>query len=211
MNYKNILFDLGGVLIDLSVRRSLAAFAALINVPKKMDGAPSSVSELVTADGLLGGHTSQLIDQYQIGAVTTDQFIAAILAHCKPGTTRQQVIDAWYAMLLGIRDEKKALLRQLILQGKHIYVLSNINDLHVTWTLTHCPELKQADRLFFSNEIGMSKPDPRCYELVINETKIKPEETVYVDDLLPNIEAGRPFGFQCLHAVGNDWMKELVK
>ncbi|MCQ2348159.1 MAG: HAD-IA family hydrolase [Paludibacteraceae bacterium] len=200
---------MGGVLIDLDVKRSLAAFAALVNRPCTMDNAPTSVSELVTADGLLGGHTSQLIDRYQIGAVTTDQFVSAILAQCKPGTTRQQIIDAWFAMLLGIRDEKKALLRQLIEQGTNIYVLSNINDLHVEWTMTHCPELKQANRLFFSNEIGISKPDPRCYELVINETGIKPEETIYIDDLLPNIEAGRPFGFQCLHAVDDSWMETI--
>lgn len=209
MQYKNILFDLGGVLIDLDVKRSLDAFAKLVKAPAGVGKTPASVSEMVTADGLLGGHTSELIDQYQIGAITTDQFIDAILTQCQPTTTRQQIIDAWYAMLLGIRKEKKELLRQLIAQGKQIYVLSNINDLHVEWTMDHCPELKQANRLFFSNEIGMSKPDPRCYELVLRETGIQPEETVYVDDLLPNIEAGKAFGLQCVHAVDDSWMTTI--
>jgi len=209
MEYKNVLFDLGNVLIDVEVKRSLKAFAALVNMPAVGEKAPSSVSELVNADSLLGGHTSKLVDQYQVGAITTDEFIRAFLTQCKPGTKPEQVVDAWYAMLLGIREEKKELLNALVANGKNIYVLSNINDLHVKWVQEHCPELKVAKKIFYSNEIHMSKPDPRCYELVIKETGIQPEETVYVDDLLPNIEAGRKFGFQCLHAVDDGWMREL--
>lgn len=209
MSYKNVLFDLGGVLIDVNVKRSMAAFAALIAAPSQGE-IPNTLSELVTAEGLLGGHTSQLIDQYQIGAISTDTFINTILTQCRPETTRQQVIDAWYAMLVGIRPEKKQLLKDLEANGKKIYILSNINELHVTWTLSHCPELMVAERLFFSNEIRMSKPDPRCYEVVLRETGINPADTVYVDDLPANIEAGKAFGFQCLHAVDDSWMETLL-
>jgi len=198
MNYKNVLFDLGGVLIDIDVRRSLKAFAGLMGE-----------NSLVTAEGLMGGHTSELIDQYQIGAISSDEFVQTILSQCPSGTTRQQIEDAWNAMVVTMSEEKKALLHELIQQGKNVYVLSNTNDIHIRYTLAKWPELKQAKRLFFSHEMGMSKPDPRCYELVIRETGIRPEETVYVDDLLPNIEAGRKFGFQCLHAVDDGWMREL--
>jgi len=199
MNYKNILFDLGGVLIDIDVRHSLDAFAALMGE-----------NPLVTAEGLAGGHTSELIDQYQIGAISSEAFVETILSQCKPGTTRQQIEDAWNAMVVTMSEEKKSLLRELIEQGKNIYVLSNTNDIHIRFTLAKWPELKIAKRLFFSHEMGMSKPDSRCYELVIKETGIQPEETIYVDDLLPNIEAGRQLGFQCLHAVDDSWMKELM-
>jgi len=208
MEYKNVLFDLGNVLINVDVKRSLKAFAALMQLPDAGQ-MPSSVSEMVSADSLLGGHTSKVVDQYQIGAITTEQFISAFLAQCKPDTQPEQLIDAWYAMLLGIPAEKKDLLNNLVERGKNIYVLSNNNDLHVQWVQKHCPELQVAKRIFYSNEIHMSKPDPRCYELVIRETGILPEETVYVDDLLPNIESARKFGFQCIHATDNSWMGQL--
>lgn len=209
MEYKNVLFDLGGVLIDLDVQRAIRTFSALLASPVDHVGHPQTISELVTAEGLMGGHTSQLIDRYQVGEISTDAFIHAIQQQCHPGTTYQQVVDAWYVMLDGMRDEKSALLQSLAERGKNIYVLSNINELHVEWTLKNCPALKIAKRLFFSNEIGMSKPDPRCYELVLRETGINPAETVYVDDLPANIEAGRAFGFQCLHVVDDTWMKQL--
>ena len=166
MKYSNVLFDLGGVLIDVDVRKSLLAFAKMVQVPQT-GNVPNSLSEMVNADGLLGGHSSELIDQYQVGAITTDYFVDSLLSQCRPGTTKQQIIDAWYAMLIGIQPEKKEVLKQLIAAGKNIYVLSNINELHVDWTLSHCPELQVAKRLFFSNEIHLSKPDPRCYELVL--------------------------------------------
>lgn len=210
MKYSNVLFDLGGVLIDVDVRRSLLSFAKMVQVPQT-GNIPNSLSEMVNADGLLGGHSSELIDQYQVGAITTDYFVDSLLSQCRPDTTRQQIIDAWHAMLIGIKPEKKEVLKQLIAAGKNIYVLSNINELHVDWTLAHCPELQVAKCLFFSNEIHLSKPDPRCYELVLKETGIDPQDTVYIDDLLPNIEAGRQFGFQCIQAMpDNNWIKQIL-
>lgn len=200
---RNVLFDLGGVLIDLDIRRSLLAFDAL-----KQPGV-ELLSSQVTEDGLKGGHSSELMEAYQVGAITTRQFLDALLSVCQPGTTDQQLKDAWFAMLLGIREDRKQLLRDLQSHGYNIYILSNINELHVGWTLAHCPEIKAAKGIFFSNEIHLSKPDPRCYELVLQQTGIQPEETLYIDDLLPNIEAGRQFGLQTLQAVDDGWLQEI--
>ena len=190
---KNILFDLGGVLIDLDIRRSLDAFRALLAPEADMKHAA------ISPQALLGGHDSGLIDSYQTGEITTDEFIHAILSVCRLGTTSEQVVEAWHAMLLGIPASRQQLLRTLADRGYAIYVLSNINEMHVRWTLDHCPELRLAKRLFFSNEIHLSKPDPRCFSLVVRETGIRPSETLYIDDLLPNIEAGRAAGFRTLH------------
>lgn len=194
---KNLLFDLGGVLIDLDVQRSLNAMHALT------DG-QHAVTQ-VTADGLLGGHDSELINLYQTGDITTDEFVGTILRSCRKGTTRAEVEKAWFAMLLGIRESKRELLKRLKERGYGIYILSNINELHVEWTLEHCPELQSADGLFFSNEIHLSKPDPRCYSHVLEKTGIKAAETLYIDDLRPNIEAGVRAGFRCMHATDDKW------
>jgi putative hydrolase of the HAD superfamily len=202
---KNFLFDLGGVLIDLDVRRSLTAFAQLADPAKTTSDSP------ITARGLLGGHDSELIDRYQVGAITTDDFINTVLSVSREGTTREQVTDAWFAMLIGISDTNQTLLHALKAHGYGIYVLSNINELHVDWTLAHCPVLKEANGLFFSNEIQMAKPDPRCYSLVLERTGINPAETLYIDDLLPNIEAGRHAGFQTLHVTDKTWQERLMQ
>jgi putative hydrolase of the HAD superfamily len=204
--FRNVLFDLGGVLIDLDVQRTISAFCRLL--PPQEEGASSSTS-LVTAQGLLGGHDSELIDRYQTGDISTADFIRTILSVCRPGTTEEQVRDAWFAMLLGIPEENKQLLRDIHAAGYNIYVLSNINEMHVDWVHDYCPELRAARHCFFSNEMHLSKPDTRCYEQVISEAGIRPDETLYVDDLFPNIEEGRRHGFRCIHATDTSWRNTL--
>ena len=183
------------------MRRTLDAFHSLVEL--------HDASAPITAQGLLGGHDSELIDRYQTGTISTPDFISTILSVCLPGTTEQQVRDAWFAMLLGIPEVNKQLLRDIHAAGYSIYVLSNINEMHVEWVHQCCPELRPAKRLFFSNEMHLAKPDPRCYLQVISEAGILPAETVYVDDLLPNIEEGRRHGFLTLHATDTSWRNEL--
>lgn len=205
----NLLFDLGHVLIDIEPKRTLQTFAALMEEKPSGD---NGAKPLLTADGLLGGHTSQLIDLYQIGQITTDQFTDTALQACRQGVSKQQVLDAWLAMLLPFKQEKAKMLRQLHERHIPFYILSNINDSHVLWTRDHCPELQLASGIFFSNEIHIAKPAPEAYQYVIDHTGILPAETLYIDDLVPNLEAGRQFGFQCLHATDdNAWMPVVRK
>ncbi|MCQ2346829.1 MAG: HAD family phosphatase [Paludibacteraceae bacterium] len=219
---RNILFDLGNVLIDLDVQRTFKAFEALL--PQK------SIKDLpVTALDLMGGGESKLVQLYQTGDISTEDFIRTILSICRPNTTREQVVNAWLAMLLQIPEQRLECLRQLKRAGYKVYILSNINELHVDWTLdyfrrcgiavkgrNHLPETDiQSERIyldgvFFSNEMHLAKPDARCYEEVIKQTGIRPEETLYIDDLPANIAAGQQAGLQVLQAVGDEWIPRLA-
>lgn len=204
---RNVLFDLGGVLVDLDVQRTIAAFKAIIDPQKICAGG------VIAPQDLLGVGGNALINRYQMDDISSHDFIDSILSVCKTDTSRQQVEDAWLAMLVGIKQEKADLIKWLKKQGLGIYVLSNINEMHVRWTV-EC--LRKAgvydcfDRLFFSNEIRLAKPDMRCYRLVTEQTGIRPEDTLYIDDLQPNIEAGYQAGFKCLLAEGDTWM-DIVK
>lgn len=208
---RNLIFDLGGVLIDLDPNLSIDAFKALVD-PQKMNHPASPVSAM----DLLGGGESELVQQYQTGNITTTQFVDTILQVCRQETTSEQVLDAWCAMLKNLPAHRMQRLSQLKEKGIHIYILSNINDWHVRWTLRKFQEwnMPRLDGLFFSNEIHLAKPDPRCYQYVIRKTGIQPSETLYIDDLPQNIEAGRRAGFQSLQAIGDEWLPivdELVK
>ncbi len=203
----NLLFDLGHVLIDIDPKRSLQAFARLL---KSDPDAQQKAQKLITAEGLLGGHNSRLIDLYQLGQITTEQFLDTAAQACRPDVTKQQLLDAWLAMLLPFRQEKAQLLRQLHEHGIPFYILSNINETHVQWTKDNCPELQLASGIFFSNEIHIAKPDPAAFQYVIDHTGIKPEDTLYIDDLSANLDAARPFGFQLLHATSDaTWLPLL--
>ena len=200
----NILFDLGGVLIDLEVRRSVEAFMRLID-RERSRSAPISVMDL------LGGGDSPLVQAYQVGAISTDDFIDALLPACHPGTQRRQLVDAWMAMLIGLPYHRLEVIKALKAKGVHVYVLSNINESHVEWTLRHFHECGATDwdGLFFSNEIHLAKPDAACYDYVLTHAGIRADETLYVDDLKQNIEAGERAGFHCLQAQGDEWIEPV--
>ena len=213
---KNILFDLGNVLIDVDIRKTLRAFGTLregigdrlqaTSNRREGDRLMGESNTIITAGDLLGAGESGLVAKYQVGEISTDEFINTILTICKSGTTRQEVIDAWMAMLVGIPEARKQKLLELHQQGYKLYVLSNINELHVDWTREQLEDIP-FEQMFFSNEIHLAKPDVRCYEMVIRETGIKPEETLYIDDLPANIEAGKNAGFECfLNTTQDAWV-----
>ena len=213
---KNILFDLGNVLIDVDIRKTLRAFGTLrAGIGDRLEDGASAYREearntIITAGDLLGAGESGLVAKYQVGEISTDDFVDEILSICKPGTTRQDVIDAWMAMLVGIPEARKQKLLELHKAGYKLYVLSNINELHVDWTKEQLEDIP-FEQMFFSNEIHLAKPDVRCYEMVIRETGIKPEETLYIDDLPANIEAGQRMGLQCfLNTKADEWTEACL-
>lgn len=55
------------------------------------------------------------------------------------------------------------------------------------------------DEIVYSHECGMAKPDPRCYALVCERLGVRAEETVFVDDYAPNVEAAREAGLHAVH------------
>ncbi len=206
---RNILFDLGNVLIDVDIRKTLEAFMRLLPNTAMLEDSEEKPNTIITAGDLIGAGESELVAKYQVGAVSTNEFVEGILKVCKPGTTRQEVVDAWMAMLIGIPEERRQRLLALHEQGYKLYVLSNINELHAEWTRKQLEGIP-FEAVFFSNEIRIAKPDIRCYEHVIKETGIKQEETLYIDDIPANIEAGERLGFQCFLNTRSDEWTEYV-
>lgn len=202
---KNILFDLGNVLIDIDIHRTLRAFGQ-IHAQFDKEEHRDAENTIISAGDLIGKGESGLVAKYQVGEISTDEFVDGILSVCKPGTTRQEVVDAWMAMLVGIPEARHQKLMELHKAGYKLYVLSNINALHAEWTREQIKNVP-FEQVFFSNEMHLAKPDIRCYEQVIRETGIKPEETLYIDDIPANIEAGQNVGFECfLNDMADKWV-----
>ena len=198
---RNIIFDIGGVLIDLDPQRTLQGFARLTTQPVGT----------FTDNELLGGGGNRLIGQYMCGDVSDNDFFLALQRLCHTGVTVAQIKAIWNDMLLGIPPERVEMIKQLHQHGIRIALLSNINEEHVLTTLRLFTEAgleigRDIDYAFFSNEMHLAKPDPAIYREALRQTGFLPEQTLYIDDLLPNIEAGAAFGLQTLHATGNEWI-----
>jgi putative hydrolase of the HAD superfamily len=132
----------------------------------------------------------------------------------KYGLTDEQIDEAWNALLLDIPDYKLDTLLELK-QRYRLYLLSNTNALHweegrKRFDYKGYKAEDFFDQIFLSNEIHELKPSPEAFLKVARLAGIKPEETLFVDDLQVSCDAAAALGFHTYCPVANtDWRSEL--
>ena len=180
------IFDLGGVIIDVDARKTLEAFGAL--------GMPRIESKISNSHAI-GGVFSQYCD----GEVTTAEFIAGVRETCKIGmATDEEIRASWNAMLGGFRAEAIEQVRVLRREGYTTALLSNCNELHTEYCRAHFPGPGRLDDLFdavfFSQEIHVSKPERRAWQIVLDHFGAKGEDAAFYDDSDINVAAACGMG-----------------
>ena len=205
MAYKNIIFDLGGVILDINMQKALDGFAAL--------GLPESELRFDV------GEAADLMHRYQLGLFTTDEFCRRLAARCNPGTTPKQVANAWNSICIGIPERKLNAIKALK-QRANVYLLSNTNDLHWQYCLDHwfnangnrCEDF--FDKVFLSQEMHLEKPHTEIFEQVIKTIDAgcdaEASDTVFLDDNLENVNAAKSCGIQAVQITPDfDWVDYL--
>ncbi|MCR5003720.1 MAG: HAD family phosphatase, partial [Bacteroidales bacterium] len=199
MAIKNIIFDLGNVMVTLDVLKSVRAFMSLC---PNTTGNPMENPEFV-----------KLINLYSVGGVSTEEFCEQIRTIFDIKASDRQIIDACNMMLVEIPEKKKVKLLELKAQGYHLFFLSNIVDCH--WDLISEKLLpykgKTAEDFveiaFLSQKMHLVKPDPEIYATVIREAQIEPKETLFIDDRPENCKAAEAFGIKTFNNLKiDDWL-----
>lgn len=195
---KNLLFDFGGVLVDLDMARCSRAFRSL----------GIDVSQF-----LHSYHQNGTFLEFECGNVTFAQCCQEIRdTQHVPHVTDQQIAWAWNAFLLDVPSERLDFLLRLKSRYR-LFLLSNTN--HVHWQLAediyfHHNRLQLSDffeQCFLSFRMHLYKPTPQIFEAVALQGGIRPEETLFFDDSEANCEAARQCEFQALTApLDGGWM-----
>ena len=210
--FKNVVFDLGGVLVDLKTAEAGRLFAELglpmpvaFSTAKPLNGMP-------TAEPGPAGDFIRLVHAMDTGELTGEKFIDIILSQCRPGVTRQQVSDAYNSAIVFPRQRLELL--QRLRRDYKVYLLSNIGDMH--WATTVESARRQGfdieecfDQMFLSYQLRMAKPDPAIFQHLIKTTGINPAETLYIDDFHENIAAGQQAGLIAFQIEGNSLERYL--
>lgn len=185
---KNIIFDLGGVILNIDNKLTEAAFIKL------------GVKDFHEIFG--HGHAASFVRDYEIGKITDEQFVNELKKLVEPSVSENEILSAWNIMLLDFPPERIRLLHDL---KKHyrLFLFSNTNALHVI-------ELKKRYRAAFNNNelddhfekayysqiLGMRKPDIEPFLKIIKENNLQPQETLFVDDALINVEGANAAGLK---------------
>ena len=196
---RNIVFDLGGVLVDLD-------FKAAINGLQEA-GFANVKEQLLAFD--CGG----IFQKFEVGEITADEFRTAIRENSTVTLTDEEVDGLWNAMLLEIPREKLELI--LHLRGKYmVYLLSNTNSIHWDYVCKNAFNYRgfrvedYFEETFLSYEMHLAKPDKAIFEKVLSDANLLAEETLFIDDSEANCKAAQEVGIHVRHYhVGDDLSK----
>ncbi len=190
---KNIIFDLGNVILDLNFERANVAFKELLGA----DFDRLSSSE----------ETRDIFLKFEVGYFSEESFINALQRLSAKVPDGRAMIDAWNSLLVGIPEQRLKLLEDLNQKGYSLYLLSNTNSLHIHWLQTYLKntyKIEDFDNRFFkksyySHLLKMRKPDPEIFQFVLSNAFIKAEETLFIDDSKVNVLAAQNLGISILH------------
>ena len=198
---KNLLFDLGGVLLNIDYNKTANAFKKL--------GA-HQFDELYSQAG-----ANHLFEALETGQISEIDFYSAIQGHCHPAVTHQQIEMAWNAILLNFRAASLDFLATL----KHkynVYLLSNTNSIHFTAFHKIFRDETGKENLddyfikaYYSHKIHRRKPYPLTYQFVLDDAGIKADETLFIDDSINNVEGAKDAGLQVYHLLANHKIEDI--
>jgi putative hydrolase of the HAD superfamily len=183
---KNIIFDLGGVIINLDIPKTISEFNKLTNKPFE-----SIYSQL---------QQTPIFDLFDKGQINETDFFIELNKSLDNPLTDKQLLNAWNAMLLDFPIHRLELLNQL----KHryrIFLLSNTNETHITRfekDLYQQHGFKNLEpffeKVYYSCRIGMRKPDREIFDFVLNENTLNASETIFIDDSPQHIDGALKTG-----------------
>ncbi len=190
-NVKNIIFDLGGVILNIDLKQTEMAFAAL------GIGNFNSYYTLQSA--------TPLFENLETGKITPEVFYEEFRKLVETSLTNEQIMQAWNALVLDFPQERITWLKQISRKYK-IYLLSNTNAIHHEAFIKKYRDTiedKAFDELFvrayYSHAIGLRKPSKEIFETILKNENLVADETVFIDDSETNIEAAKLVGLQTIH------------
>lgn len=197
---ENIIFDLGNVIIDIDFSLTFQALAKLSN-----GYSAEKIAEIMT--------DQKIWEDYEKGVFTDAQFRTILKSNLLLNkVTDTEIDEAFCALLLPIDPNRIALLKKLS-KNHRLFILSNTNQIHfkkvekmiIEATGTNIIEEELIECAFLSYEMNLVKPDKAIYKRLMDEAMILPKETLFLDDMLPNVKAAEKLGIKTVQINPKDF------
>jgi len=197
---KNIIFDLGGIFLNIDFSKTEKAFADL---------------GVQFNDFYSQHHASEFFELLETGKISPEEFHDSFVEETGLHLSYEELKNAWTALLVDFPIERLQWLQEIGKRYK-IFLFSNTNKIHYdvfTEMFHEQTGFKDFNKLFvktyYSHEMGLRKPYPESYLYILNEQQLRPEETLFIDDTLKNIEGAKQVGLQTIHLVYPETVLDL--
>lgn len=193
---KNIIFDLGGVIINLSTQTTVEQFAKLGGITEE--------------EVNLRMMQSKEFHDYEKGLIPDSRFRELVKDMLGVRASDAEIDRCWNAMLLDIPIERIQLLERLKTRYR-IFLLSNTNEIHFNCFNEIVNQMTGKtsvdlyfEKAYYSHRMKMRKPDREIYDFVLAENKLNPTHTIFLDDNLANLKGAERCGIKTFHVQHPD-------
>lgn len=198
---KNIIFDLGGVLLNLNYQRTEDAFVAL---------GLKNFHDLYSQ-----AQQNDLFNLLEIGRISPLEFRESLRSIAGIPFKDQEIDMAWNSMLLDMPVEKIELLEQLKGQFR-LFLLSNTNAIHIQSFEQSMSDSNLLERfkscfegLYYSSDINLRKPDYEVFRFVLDQHDLIPDETIFIDDSIQHVLGAKKTGISAYHLTDKEELKNI--
>lgn len=199
-NIKNIIFDLGGVIVHLDQPLTDAALAELSGL---------SPDEFRT----LAAENLGFFQAFERGEMSETVFLQELQQLLKTPASLPALQKAWNSMLLELPAENVETLRRLG-DSYRLFMFSNTNEIHIAEVhnrleaATGLPDFSSLfEEVYYSQRLGARKPEARAFRHILETHRLQPAETLFVDDNEANIQGARALGIQTWHYPLNELLE----
>ena len=199
---KNIIFDLGGVILNLDYTKTVDEFKkiGLLNFQDLYSQKMQNI----------------LFDDFEKGEVSSAEFISSLIDSENLKIKEIDFINAWNAMLLEIPVKKLEFIDALKKDYK-VFLLSNTNEIHINKFEDDLKKnnmlnqfYKCFDKVYYSSRMGKRKPEENCFKQVLEENQLVPQQTLFIDDSVQHIKGAKRIGIETFHLEKNKSIIDLV-
>jgi glucose-1-phosphatase len=198
---KNVIFDLGGVILGLDVNQTYQQFAALSG--KTVEQLKAKAANVT------------FFEDFERGLISDTAFRDQLRLFLGVDLSDEQIDNGWNAMLLDLSVTRLDLLKKVGLNFR-IFLLSNTNSIHLQ-AFNDIVRATIGDQLFgnyferdyYSHLLGMRKPDREIFQYVLHQNGLKAEETLFLDDSVLNLQGAATLGIQTFHIQHPDQLFSL--
>ena len=190
---KNIIFDLGGVFLNIDFQLTNKAFKDL-----GVDRFEAMFNQ---------HHVNDLFELLETGKLSESDFYDAFRKESQTNLSNEQIKNAWNALLLDFPEERIQWLEE-IKDKYNIYLFSNTIQIHYDQFIANFAKAFPGKdfnsyfiKAYYSQTLGLRKPYTNSFEKIVVEQALKPSETLFIDDTLKNIEGAQKVGLQTVHLV----------
>jgi len=188
-NIKHIIFDLGNVILNIQYQKTINEFNKI-----GVQDASVFYSQSIQRE---------IFNLLETGKISECDFLIEINKFC-PKASHAQILIAWNALILDLPQKRLSIINKLK-DNFSIYLLSNTNSIHINEIIKKIGVKKYNrfyslfKKVYYSHEIGLRKPNPEAFNIILNENDLNVSEVLFIDDSIQHIKTAKKLGIKTYH------------